>query len=76
MKAAGMTYEKNIYDPVANGFITAADYEKLIAEDPAKIIVAFNHARVQWMPHWLRMPHMTVGSDAMWSGLDWDHGVT
>jgi hypothetical protein len=72
LAAAGYSYEDNIYDPVADSFITEEIYAKLVAEDPAKIMVAFNNARIEWMPFWLRMPHMTVGSDAMWSGLDWD----
>jgi hypothetical protein len=72
LAGAGFTYEDNIYDPVADKFITEADYHELMKGDPAKIMVAFNNARIEWMPHWLRMPHMTVGSDAMWSGLEWE----
>ena len=72
LAVAGYSYEENIYDPKADSFITEEDYERLVAENPAKIMVAFNKARIEWMPYWLRMPHMTVGSDAMWSGLDWD----
>ena len=72
LAAAGFTYEENIYDPESDKFISKEIYDELLKRDPAKIMVAFNNARIEWMPFWLRMPHMTVGSDAMWSGLDWD----
>ncbi len=52
--------------------MTKEEYLEQEKADPAKIMVVFNPARVKWMPNWFRMPHMTVGSDAMWSGLDWD----
>ncbi len=72
LDAAGLSYEVNIYDPDADAFITEETYNELVKGDPAKIMVAFNKARIEWMPFWLRMPHMTVGSDAMWSGLEWE----
>ena len=72
LAAAGLSYEDNIYDPDADAFITEDIYNELVQGDPAKIMVAFNKARIEWMPFWLRMPHMTVGSDAMWSGLEWE----
>ncbi len=72
LAAAGYSYENNVYDPEADAFITEERYHELADGDPAKIMVFFNNARIEWMPHWLRMPHMTVGSDAMWSGLDWE----
>ena len=42
MAAAGLTYEDNIYDPAADGFITEDIYHELVKNDPAKIVVAFN----------------------------------
>ncbi len=52
--------------------MTEAEYLEAAKTDPARIVVVFNPARIEWMPHWFHMPHMTVGSDSMWSGLDWD----
>ncbi len=63
----GLKYEESLFDPVQNKFLTKEEYLKTAAEDPGRTIVAFNPPRVGWMPSWLEMPHMTVGSDAMWS---------
>jgi len=68
----GRNYEETLYDPEADKFLTKEEYLQQAAANPAKIMVVFNNARIEWMPHWLRMPHMTVGSDSMWSGLNWD----
>ena len=70
--ALGFKYEETLYDPEQDRFLTEEEYRKQVEDDPAKMMVVFNPARVEWMPHWFLMPHMTVGSDSMWSGLDWD----
>jgi hypothetical protein len=68
----GLKYEETLYDPQSDKFVTKEEYLELAESDPARIMVVFNPARKEWLPHWLRMPHMTVGSDSMWSGLDWN----
>lgn len=68
----GNSYEETLYDPELDKFLTKEEYLKLVAEDPGRIMVIYNLARIEWMPYWVKMPEMTVGSDSMWSGLDWD----
>ncbi len=40
-------------------------YKKMAAENPAFIIVLCIPARAEWLPMWLRVPHMTVAGDQM-----------
>ncbi|MCP4258169.1 MAG: hypothetical protein GY774_11835 [Planctomycetes bacterium] len=71
----GLKYEETIYDPSQDRFLNKEEYLKVVKEDPGRTIVAFNPARKDWMPYWLKMPHMTVGSDSMWAtdkSLTWD----
>ena len=44
-------------------------------EDPSRLVVIFSPDRKRWLPYWLRIPHMTVASDAIYSGKgvdSWD----
>ena len=71
----GLKYEESIFDPVQKKFLNKQEYLKVVKEDPGRTIVAFNPARNDWMPYWVKTPHMTVGSDGMWStdhGHNWD----
>ena len=71
----GLTYEDSMYDPVADKFLTQADYEATRESDPSRLVVVFSPSREKWLPYWLRMPHMIVASDSIYSGkgLDsWD----
>ncbi len=61
---AGMSYER-MFNPQTGEFMSQEEYEKIVAENPGFIIVAFIDAREPWLPMWLRMPHMVVASDAM-----------
>ncbi|GAA5185924.1 amidohydrolase family protein [Ferrimonas gelatinilytica] len=73
--SGGLPYEEVIFDPVQDKFLTQAEWEKTSAEHPERSIFAFNRKRDDWLPYWLRMPHMIVASDAMWSGKgidSWD----
>jgi len=63
----GLKYEDMMYDPTQDKYLTKDEYLKIVAEDPGRTVVGFNPARYEWMPMWLKMPHMTVGSDAMWA---------
>lgn len=71
----GLTYEDSMYDPIADKFLTQEEYETTVKEDPSRLVVVFSPSREKWLPSWLRMPHMIVASDSIYSGkgLDsWD----
>ena len=63
----GLKYEDMMYDPSQDKYLTKDEYLKIVTEDPGRTVVGFNPARHDWMPYWLKTPHMTVGSDAMWA---------
>jgi N-acyl-D-amino-acid deacylase len=68
-------YEEVMYDPIADKFLTQEEYEKTKKEDPSRLVFAFDPNREEWMPYFLRMPHMIVASDAIYSGKgvdSWD----
>jgi len=68
-------YEDTMYDPVADKFLTEAEYVQTKKDFPSRLVVVYNLKRNEWLPHWLRMPHMTVASDAIYSGKgvdSWD----
>ena len=62
----GLKYEDMMYDPSQAKYLTKAEYLEIVATDPGRTVVGFNPARFEWMPYWLKMPHMAVGSDSMW----------
>lgn len=71
----GFDYKDVMYDPVADSFLDKKAYEKTAKEDPSRLVVIFSPARKVWLPYWLRMPHMIVASDAIYSGKgidSWD----
>ncbi len=71
----GVPYEDSMYDPIADKFLTQAEYESTRDSDPSRLVVVFSPSREIWLPYWLRMPHMIVASDSIYSGkgLDsWD----
>ena len=71
----GLKYEDMLYDPTQDKYLNKEEYLKAVKEDPGRTVIGFNPAREEWLPFWLKMPHMTVGSDAMWSrdpSLKWD----
>ena len=63
----GLKYEDMMYDPSQDKYLTKEEYLDIVAVDPGRTVVGFNPARREWMPMWLKMPHMTVGSDSMWA---------
>jgi len=65
-------YEKQMYDPTQDKMLTKDEYLKIAKEDPGRLVVLFNPPRKKWMNYWLRMPHMTVAADSIYSGLSWD----
>ena len=64
IEGVGMSYER-MFNPQTGKFMSLEEYERIVADDPGFIIVAFIDAREPWLPMWLRMPHMVVASDAM-----------
>ena len=67
VKALGLKYKDIMFDPAENRFLTEEEYLKISKEDPGRTVIVFNPPRVEWMKSWIKMPHMVVGSDAMWS---------
>ncbi|MCY1719965.1 hypothetical protein OU798_06395 [Prolixibacteraceae bacterium Z1-6] len=71
----GLVYEETMYDPVDDKFLTQEEFLKTRKEDPSRLMVIFSPDRKKWMPNFLRMPHMTAASDAIFSGRgidSWD----
>lgn len=71
----GLKYEETMFDPTQNKFINQAEYEEIVKADPGRTMVVYNRMRGEWMPKWLELENVTVGSDAMWSDdptHDWD----
>lgn len=71
----GAEYEDTMYDPIADKFLTEEEWKQTSEEDPGRLVVVFSKDRTKWLPYWLRMPHMTVASDAIYSGKgvdSWD----
>ena len=63
----GLKYEDMMFDPTQDKYLTKEEYLQIVKEDPSRIVVGFNPPRKEWMNHWIKMPHMVVGSDSMWS---------
>lgn len=70
----GLKYSEVLYDPSQDKYLSKEEYLQVAKEDPSRTVVVFNPAREKWLPMWLRVAHMTVGSDGMWQteGLVWD----
>ena len=60
----GYKYEETIYDPSQDKFLSKQEYLDVVAKDPGRSVVVHMPTRKKWLPFWLRMPHMVVGSDA------------
>ena len=64
--ALGLKYEDIMYDPSQDQFLTIEEYKQVAEDDPGRTVIVFNPAREEWLPQWLRVPNMVVGSDSMW----------
>ena len=60
----GLDYT-NLIDPRTGENMNRETYDRVVAEDPAYIIVLCIPAREEWLPMWLEVPHMTVAGDQM-----------
>ncbi len=69
----GLKYEEVMYDPSQNKYLSKEEYLKIAKEDSGRTVIIFNPPRKEWMKSWIKMPHMTVASDSMWS-TDESHG--
>ena len=52
---------------VQDKYLNKEEYLRIAKEDSARTIIIFNPPRNEWMKSWIKMPHMTVASDSMWS---------
>ena len=74
----GYKYEETLFDPVQNKFLTRDEYFEAVATDPGRTIIAHIPPRKPWLRKWLKVPHMVVAGDTMWSTdkdgnpLGWD----
>ncbi|WNC66982.1 hypothetical protein RI845_10615 [Thalassotalea nanhaiensis] len=71
----GYSYEDAMYDPTQSKFLSQAEYEDVLAKDPGRTVIVYNRMRTEWMPDWLTLENVTIGSDAMWSNNpedNWD----
>jgi hypothetical protein len=64
MKLLGWVYSQMV-NPRTGDSMSQAEYEKIVAEDPGFIVIACIPEREEWLPMWLRVPHMTVAGDQM-----------
>ncbi|WP_108860130.1 amidohydrolase family protein [Ruegeria sp. Alg231-54] len=60
----GWGYDQML-NPRTGEFMSEEEYQKIVAEDPAFVIIACIPEREEWLPLWLRVPHMTVAGDQM-----------
>ena len=71
--ALGLEYKDIMFDPSEDKFLSEEEYVRVSADDPGRTVIVFNPAREEWLPQWLRVPHMVVGSDGMWHSEDLGH---
>lgn len=60
----GLDYTDMI-NPRTGKNMDRAQYDEIVAKDPAFIIILCIPAREEWLPMWLEVPHMTVAGDQM-----------
>ena len=75
----GFEYEETIFDPSQDKFLNKEEFLQVSKEDPGRIVIVYSPPRKDWLPKWLEVPHMVVGSDSMWSeddSLGWDSDPT
>jgi len=64
MKLLGWGYEQ-LLNPITGKNMSEAEYTEIVADDPGFVIIACIPARAEWLPLWLKVPHMTVAGDQM-----------
>lgn len=63
----GYKYEETLFDPVQNKFLNRDEYFMAVATDPGRTVIAHIPPRKPWLRKWLKVPHMVVAGDTMWS---------
>jgi hypothetical protein len=73
----GKRYEDTLQDPLSGDFMTQAQYEQVLAEDPTKQIILYKMP-VEEIPKWIAQDGVIAASDGMpavtggWDQLPWD----
>ena len=73
----GLDYT-DMVNPLTGENMNREEYDRIVAEDPAFIMILCIPAREDWLPMWLEVPHMTVAGDQMppvnaeGESLSWD----
>ena len=62
----GFEYEETIFDPSQDKFLTKDEFLQVTKDDPGRIVIVYSPPRKDWLPKWLEVSHMVVGSDSMW----------
>lgn len=70
LEQLGHRYEDTLMDPVTNTFYTRETYEETLKKAPATLVVLFKMPKEDILG-WLRLPGVTMGSDAMPIPGDW-----
>ena len=70
IEGLGVSYE-DMLNPMTGLNMDQAEYEKIVKEDPAFLIILCFPIKEQWMNYWLEVPHMVVAGDGM-PGTDID----
>ena len=75
----GFKYEETLFDPVQNKFLNRHEYMETAIRHPGRTVVVYSPPRKPWLREWLKVPHMVVAGDTMWStdkdgnSLGWDN---
>ena len=70
-KRLGWTYEKQLFDPALNKFLTKAEYLRLAKSDPVRQVIVYK-SRPDEIIEWLKLPGVAIGSDGMPLFGAWD----
>ena len=70
-KRLGWTYEKQLFDPALNKFLTKAEYLRLAKSDPVRQVIVYK-SRPDEIVEWLKLPGVAIGSDGMPQFGAWD----
>lgn len=74
----GYKYEETMFDPQLDRFVTKEEFLEFKESEPGRTAVAFSPPREQWLLDWIKVPNMTIASDAMpgldgnGEAMDWD----
>lgn len=73
----GNAYEKTLFDPTTDRFLTQDEYQKILATDPTRLIILYKMPPEE-IVKWIALPGIVMASDAMpvpqveFNGLSWD----